>query len=197
MRFVGWLLMCMLLAACGTEGGPAESGESGDEPLTARALAAVAAGYTRVPDSARDSADTDRWGKDTVVVDLLFNGDGEAAGNRLMVAVGTSLGRMYTDCAGFLDGCEPVEGGQLFWQEEELEEDPGSVAVIVTKGRTLVLVSQSSERIVGDPRDQDLEITVRDMVDLANDQRINLTTTQKAIDAGAQLPFWSTTSSAM
>lgn len=53
-----------------------------------------------------------------------------------------------------------------------------------------MLVSQSSEKIVGDPRDQDLQVTVQDMVDIANDPRVNLTTTQAALDAGEHLEYW-------
>jgi hypothetical protein len=123
-----------------------------------------------------------------VAADLLFDGRGVAGGNRLTVAVGTTLGRMFTECADYLDGCDPVEGGTLFWQEEEPEEDPGLVVVVVTKQEALVLVTQSSETIAGDPRDQDLQITVQDMVDIANDQRVDLTTTQEALDAGGHLP---------
>jgi hypothetical protein len=172
--FCGGLLAFLLLSACGGEATPAASDQSGDGPLTAQALAAIAADYTPEPDSQRDAADAKRWGKDTIVADLLFEGDGDANGNRLTVAVGTDLGRMFTTCEDFLDGCERVEGGMLFWQEEEPEEDPGLVAVVVTKGKTLVVVTQSSEKIVGDPRDQDLQITVHDMVDFANNDRVNL-----------------------
>ncbi len=59
----------------------------------------------------------------------------------------------------------------------------------MTKGETLVLVSQSSEKIVGDPRDQDLQVTVQDMVDIANDPRVNLTTIKQP---STPVSTWST-----
>lgn len=127
MRRTGeWLLMCLLMAGCASETGTVGPRQSGEVPVTPRALAAVAAQYTPQPDAAQDGADPGRLGKATLAADLLYQSTEQSSGNRLTVAVGSDLGRMFTECADFLDGCEPVEGGLLFWQEEEPEEDPGS-----------------------------------------------------------------------
>ena len=79
----------------------------------------------------------------------------------------------------------------LQWQEEVPEEDPGTLNLIVTKQDVTVVMYQSSTPITGDPRTVDLPISVDAMVELAQDPRVDLTTTQEAVDEGESLDFWS------
>jgi hypothetical protein len=52
-----------------------------------------------------------------------------------------------------------------------------------------VLVT-SGGRVTGDPRDLDLPVGVDDLVAVAEDPRVDVTTSQEATDAGADLRFW-------
>ena len=45
-------------------------------------------------------------------------------------------------------------------------------------------------RRFGDPRDLDLPIPVDHLLAIATDPRVDLTTSQAALDAGAGLDFW-------
>ena len=70
------------------------------------------------------------------------------------------------------------------------EEDPGSVTVAVRKGAVTALVYQLGPSITRDPRKLGLPVSVGDMFTLAEDPRIDVTTSEAAVDAGASLPFW-------
>jgi hypothetical protein len=67
---------------------------------------------------------------------------------------------------------------------------PGVVYLFATRGDATVALHQSSTPITGDPREVDLPVSVEAMVELAQDPRVDLTTTQEAVDAGASLDFW-------
>ena len=53
-----------------------------------------------------------------------------------------------------------------------------------------MVVYQSGFDITGDPRTLDMPISVDDMFAVATDARVDLTTSQSAIDAGEALTFW-------
>ena len=87
--------------------------------------------------------------------------------------------------------CAATPRGTLLWERRAPGEDPGNVAVGVRKGRVTVLVYQSGPDITGDPRSLRLPVTVSDMFAVAEDPRIDLSTSREAVDAGASLPYWS------
>ena len=90
--------------------------------------------------------------------------------------------------------CEPLDGGgALTWTLEDPEEDPGYVMVAVRKGEETVVVVFSGPHITGDPRTLGLPVTVDQLTDIASDDRVALTTTQAAVDAGEALTFWEET----
>lgn len=77
------------------------------------------------------------------------------------------------------------------WEDEEPEEDPGVVYVIVDKGDSSALLFYGGPAITGDPRELDLPISVETLFDIANDPRVDVTTSAEAVDAaGAGLSFW-------
>lgn len=64
------------------------------------------------------------------------------------------------------------------------------VHLFAAKGDTTVALHQSSTPITGDPREVDLPVSVDAMVELAQDPRVDLSTTREAVEAGASLAFW-------
>ena len=116
-------------------------------------------------------------------------------GHSLVVGVSPGAPSGYLDCTsdeGFFDDCQEVaDGVTLAWQEEEPEEDPGVVYLFADQGRRHGGASTSPPpRSPRDPREVDLPVSVEAMVELAQDPRVDLTTTQEAVDAGASLDFW-------
>ena len=180
----------LLLTACGSEtAGPRETG---DRPTTARALAAVAEEYAGEPDSASQDEPVDEFGKDSLGVDLRYGATGVYDGEMLAIAVsGRSLPE-WTACEPSDRLCAETPDGTLIWEEVAPEEDPGTIVVITEKdgGRSTVLVIHSGPPITGDPRELDLAISVADMFAIANDPRVDVTTTQEALDRGEQLGYW-------
>jgi hypothetical protein len=189
-----------LLASCGEDARtpPDRAAQGGDRPTTARALAAIAAERVGEPSSAASSRDLDElYRQDAVGAELRFGTDGEYDGDQFEVRLGTGFLLFEPDCDSptvaenaRLGGCEAVSGGLLLWEVFEPESDPGAVYVLLRKGETTVLVSQSGPTIDADPRQLDMPISVEDMFAVAQDARVDLTTSQEAIDAGAALDYW-------
>lgn len=183
----------VLTTACGTDAG---TGPSGDVPITARAVAAVA--FDHVPDDTTSRTATTTRGdaepKGTIGADLRYGGDGESDGDLLRISVAPTTDDDRCAEKLLLDGCveQQVDGGSLVtsWQEEEPEEDPGYVAVSLRRDDATVSVRWSGDVITGDPREQDLRIAVEAMTDLVQDERLGLTTSQTAIDDGEALDGW-------
>ena len=195
----GMLLAGSLLSvtACGTAttAHVGSTPEGGDLPTTPRALAAVAAEHAGRPSSAtRDTDAAEELGKDGVGAELRYaNADQQSDGDSLVVAVGTGLDRSYLDCdraPEWLAGCAEVNGGVLRWEGDAPEEDPGVVYVIVPKATGAVLMFYAGPRITRDPRKLDMPISVDDLFAIARDPRVDVTTSQSALDAGAALDFW-------
>lgn len=192
--------LVLVLAACGTDSGDPggqSSGEpaGGDEPTTPQALAAVAAEYTGTPSSADSEDDAaEEFAAGGVGTELRFGSDGEYDGDALTVAVGEGLDPSLTDCGSttneYLAGCVETDEGVLLWEAEAPEEDPGVVYVVVEKGDAAVLLFYSGPTISADPRELDLPISVETLFDIATDPRVDLTTSEAAIEAGADLPYW-------
>lgn len=175
-----------LLAGC--QGGETAD-EAGDVPTTARALAWLAADHLGDPRSAtaEDDAAEEFGGSGAVGTEM-------SIGQQLVLAVGRRLPPADFDCESErtegLGGCVETGDGVLMWELETPEEDPGVVYVVVPKGDGAVLMFGSGTAITGDPRELDLPISVAEMFEVANDPRVDVTTTQEAVDGGRDLDYW-------
>lgn len=185
----------VLVTACGT-GADTDAG-TGDVPITQRAIAAVALDHLPDDTTSRSATSTtegeDGSPKGSLGADLRYGGDGETEGDLARVFVSPEVEK--DDCPDEIqDGCveREVEAGTLVlrWQEEEPEEDPGYVAVSLRRDDATISASWSGDVITGDPREQDLRISISSMEDLVQDERLGLTTSQATIDAGEALDDW-------
>lgn len=190
------LLAALLLAACGDEesDGPGESGDgfepvAGDEEITPEAVAAVALEHVDAEPSSSE-AEGDEQG---VGASFRFNATGEYDGDLLGVGVAELEEAFDCETDDDFDECEAtdVEGGRLVvaWDEVEPEEDPGIVSVWMERDDEMVGVYYAGEEIEGDPRDQDLPIDVDTMIDIVQDGRLSLTTSQEVVDLGEDVEW--------
>ena len=198
-RPLAGVLLVGLLAGCGSAGGdgpgPSSAG-GGDEPITPRALAAVVAEYAGEPSAAGRATDLEELGSGLGAgVDFRYADQGVAGSYLLSVGVGRGFEEFAGGCDTWFDqaasGCAETADGLVAWEEATPEEDPGVVYVLVSKGRTQVLLFSSGPPITEDPRRLDLPVSVRDMMAIAADPRVDVTTSQAAIEAGRDLAFWS------
>jgi len=178
---LGLGLVAVLLTGCQGE-------EAGDVPTTPRALAWLAADLLGEPSRATKDRDAaEEFGSAGIGTELGY-------GQQVVLSVGNDLPESLYDCDGAdtdrMDGCEETEDGVLMWEDLEPEEDPGVVYVVVPKGDSAVLMFGSGPDITGDPRDLDLPVSVAEMFEIANDPRVDVTTTQEAVDGGRDLDFW-------
>lgn len=191
---LGTLCAALLVAGCGSAGVDESPPEGGDLPTTPQALAAMVAEHVGQPDSATTDRDLpDELTGHAVGAELRFGSDGEYDGDSLSIAVGTGLKPGIRDCHGFHEwvaGCVAVTGGVLAWQEQEPEEDPGVVYLVVDKNGAEVVLTYAGPDITADPRGLDLPIDVEDLQAIAADARVDVTTSQAALDAGERLPHW-------
>ena len=179
----------VVVAACGT--GSDTGAGADDVPMTQRAIAAVA--LEHLPDDTTSRTATATSGdddpQDSLGADLRYSRDGG-----LLRVVVSSPDEKDPCPDEVLDGCveREVDGGTLVltWQEEEPEEDPGQVSVLLRRRDATISTSWSGDVITGDPREQDLTISVAAMEDVVQDQRLGLTTSQATIDEGASLDDW-------
>jgi len=190
-------LLVLALTGCGTTPGtsPRVSPEGGDVPVTAQALAFVAAEHAGGPSSATGEDDAaEELGPGAVGTELRYGSDGEYDGDVLVVAVGKGMGKALTGCDAeanrYLAGCVETNRGMLMWENVAPEEDPGVVYVSVDKGDTTALLFYAGPTITGDPRELDMPISTDDLFAIVNDPRVGVTTSQEAVDAGADLPYW-------
>lgn len=191
------VLVPLTLSGCGnaTQAGPTNAAVGGSAPTTAQALAYVAADHAGTPDSAareRDGAEELTSGG--VGTELRYGSDGEYDGDMLVVAVGRGLDPALIDCDAeetqSLAGCIATDQGMLMWEDEAPEEDPGVVYVLVDKGESAALVFYAGPSITGDPRELDMPISTEVLFAIANDPRVDVTTSDEAVAAGADLSFW-------
>jgi hypothetical protein len=189
--------LTLALTGCGTMTGTSPSGspEGGDVPTTAQALAFVAAEHAGTPSSAtRENDAAEEFDRKAIGTELRYGSDGEYDGDMLVVAVGQGMHRTVSDCEAesneYLAGCVETEQGMLMWEDVAPESDPGVVYVVVDKGDTTALLFYAGPTITGDPRELDMPISTDDLFAIANDPRVDVTTSQNAVDAGADLPFW-------
>ena len=184
----------MLLSACGQQQEARSRVAGGDEPATPAALAYVATEYVGEPDSAGEGSNVaEAFRQEPVQAELRFMSTGEYDGDAVQVVVGRGLREPVTSCAQLreeVSGCEDLKDGFWFWGEEEPEEDPGAVFVLQQKESATVIVAYYGPVIKGDPRDQNLPIKVETLIDLAADPRVDLTTTNDAVEEGAKAAYW-------
>jgi hypothetical protein len=197
---VAAVLLSLTLVGCGDKNMVATQGDraGGDEPLTPRALAAVVSEYTGDPVEASDG--WSRYETDpnlAATVDMTFpRKPAWGLEGRLTVWVGKDMEDYPDTCADVetlyenSDGCEEIQDGVLFWEDEEPEEDPGLVYLAMSMAGTDVLFFQSGPSIDADPRAVDLVVSVPTMMQIADDPRVDVTTSKAAVEAGDQLVFW-------
>lgn len=195
------LVALVLLAVPGCGSGPerrtAEPPAGGEEPTTARALAFVVeerlADQMGAATSARPELDGPR-AVGGVGAAVRFRAEDEPSKPAVSVSVGSKATAAEFTCARllkeFYNGCVETGGGVLFWEEETPEEDPGVVYVALRKGKATVLLFQSGPLVTGDPRELDLRISVEDMVEIARDPRVDVTTSAEAVRGGEDLKRW-------
>ncbi len=191
------VFLTVALTGCGTttESSPPGSPVGGDVTTTAQALAFVAAEHAGTPSSATGENDAaEEFDSKAVGTELRYGSDGEYDGDMLVVAVGQGLDKTATDCEAETNksraGCVETDQGMLMWEGMAPESDPGVVYVVVDKGDTTALLFYAGPTITGDPRELDMPISIDDLFAIANDPRVDVTTSQEAVDAGADLPFW-------
>lgn len=166
-------------------------------PVTGAAIAYVVAQHTGEPGVAYPFYDERFFSKDAVSAELRYaNSDAQSDGDMVRVVVGTKVDRknrnIRCDRVNVADGCEETDRGTLSWQDVAPEEDPGIVWVIVTKAKATIQVTYAGPTITEDrdPRDLHLPIPVETLFDIANDPRIDITTSQDAVDAAEGLEYW-------
>ena len=184
----------LLLVGCGEQTGEKQSRSVAEVPTTPASLAYVAAEHVGEPDSANEGSNwSHSFGARPVEAKLRFGSTGEYDGDEVQVVVGRST-EDITDCAHLpyeVSGCEDLEDGLWYYGEAIPEEDPGGVFVVQRKGQVTVRVSYYGPPIEGDPREQDLPVDVRSLIDLAADPRLDTTTDPAAVEQGAKAAYWS------
>jgi hypothetical protein len=184
----------LIVTACGSDVGDRQAGRAGTIPITQRAIAAVALEHVSTSTTSRAATYTDNHDpKGALGADLRYGGDGENDGDLLSIFVSPRVTQRPCDDEN-LDGCtsRKVAGGKLVltWVKEEPEEDPGYVEVSMIRGGHEISVGWYGDTIKGDPRNQHLKFSVRKLEEVAQDNRLDLTTSQQAIDAGKSLAHW-------
>ncbi|SDS54903.1 hypothetical protein SAMN04488570_2131 [Nocardioides scoriae] len=178
----------LVLAGCGDGSG---AGGGGEQPLTSRAVAAVALDHLPEDTSSRRAAYVDRTDPEGYVgADLRYGGGEGDDGDLVRVAVTPDeplrgCDQVDVDCA------EPAEGVVLVWEQEAPEEDPGYVAVMTERDGATVAALAAGPAITGDPREQaDLEPSVETLVRIVSDERLAPLASAATIAAGERLGRW-------
>lgn len=198
------MLLALTMTACDEETGSVDGKDRLPEgervPITARATAAIALEYLPTDTSSRRGADGDDLDSDQdgAVVHLRYGGEPGDDGSGDLVEVIVAEKSDHSDPCdddGWSDGCAQLDsedGTDLYltWQEEEPEEDPGIVYVIAQRDGELTTVMQAGEVITGDPREQDLAVSVDEMVELVQDERLRVRTSKETVEAGEKVTDW-------
>jgi hypothetical protein len=187
-----WLAGSVLLlatAGCGSADSSPTSG--GHEPTTPASLAYAASTYIdAAPASARSgNLDADELMREPISADLRL-ADGKGT---LVIAAGAGVDERFYDCdvlvPDIASGCEDTGRGVLVWQSQQ-RDDAGVVYVVVPKTRSAALVMYSGHEITRNPRSSELPIPVNVLLDIANDDRVDVTTSGAAIEGGRELAWW-------
>jgi hypothetical protein len=190
-----WLAGCLvLLAGCGSDASDSTDQPADSVPITARAIAAVALEHLPTDTVERRATDIDRHDpKGSVGADLTYSFDGELYDDLVQVIISPS-GFTCSEVEGN-NGCEEreVEGGSLFlvWREGDAEDSAGVISSVMVRDGERVEVRWylNADYLDGDPREQDLSLSLVDMEATAQDPRLGLMTTQDTVDAGSELEW--------
>ncbi|WP_341927703.1 hypothetical protein [Nocardioides psychrotolerans] len=197
------LLSLALLGGCGSGapgsdptglGTPGPDAGSGDVPMTARGLAALAFVYLSDDTASRAAAySTYETPSGEVGVDLRYGG-GEGDDGDLVRVLVTPEPEEDPRCESGDQRCveREVDGGTLVlaWEEVAPEEDPGVVLLSLVREDEVASVLYAGPAIKGDPREIDLPIEISALEELVQDPRVGVTTDQEVVDAGEEVEDW-------
>ena len=168
------ILLLLAASGCGDEPDPQVQESPAD--LSPDGIAAVVADHVERP-----AQEVAAW--DVMTRELGVESPGASidygSGVGLAVSVAPTSDSPFV-CAdeSFFDACVDFDhdGHELAlgWQQEEPEEDPGVVYVVDRREDEDVLVRYTGASITGDPREQDLGISVEEMADVVTDARLTL-----------------------
>lgn len=154
-------------------------------PATGRALAAVALEHTDIEPTLVEGATE----AGAVSASIRFDG------GQQLLRLGAQEGTDGKDddppcdergtCAVISTDAGDVE---LYWEDEEPEEDPGIVVVTHQSDDGLTSAYYAGDAITGDPRELDLAVDVDEMVAIVTDERFGTSTTEELADA--DVPGW-------
>lgn len=179
----------ILVAGCGDAAGA----RGGDQPITARAIAAVALDHLPDDTASRRAAYVDRtFPKGYVGADLRFDASEGDDGDLVQVTVLPDRPLPTCDEVEEYDGCADLgDGVVLGWDEVEPEEDPGIVVVWTERDGATVAALAAGPEITGDPRRQgDLEPSVDTLREIVDDERLAPVVPAATIEAGERLARW-------
>lgn len=192
------VLSLLLLAGCTRGTGtaaPTSTGSPEFAPITNRAVAAVASEYVDDPSYATTPTGLQTFGPGAAGATLRFGADEATTGDALRVVVAPSPGAsVAAECAkASREGgscSQGTENTTLVWHPDQDEEGAGYVAMYAPRAEGYVLVHLSGPYIDADPRQQDLVVSVDDMLLIALDPRLNRETLKQSVDAGETLAIW-------
>ena len=198
MLLLSVVVSTVLIAGCGgvADDDPAGDG-SGSEPITSRAVAAVA--LTHLPDDTASREATYvsyESAPGTRGADLRYRAGEGDDGDLVRVEVfpRDELHPPPTCATSAAQTCveSDVDGGveQLRWEVLAPEEDPGLVSVTMIRDDEIVRSLYAGPPITGDPRALDLDVSVDTLTELVTDPRISLRTDEAVIAAGESLDRW-------
>ncbi|MFJ9390124.1 hypothetical protein ACIRON_14965 [Nocardioides sp. NPDC101246] len=192
---VGVVVAIGLVSGCSSE---AVDTGGAPGPITHRAVAAVALEHLPTETSSRAASYTDEsTPPEQVSVDLRYGADGEYDGDLVTVAVSAQpleedacRGELGQHCVDLPTEVKSAEM-QLRWTEEEPEEDPGGVGVVlVREGGETASIGYSGPTITGDPRKLDMPISVERLVAVVEDPRLRYQATSSTLALGEELEDW-------
>lgn len=181
----------VLLAACGQPGGQSVgAGAIGDDATPAKAtpeaLVAVALSHlTPEPDEiafyrAEDEVDDLGTKSPWIGGQLRWDPDPDWS---LSVRVQPEP-KGFQPCA--MATCADLDDAKLSWQPPG-EDAPGYLTVYAVSAGELRSIGYEGYGVTGDPRDEDLPMELEELAAIVTDPAFALTTTQGAVDAGAEL----------
>ncbi|TNM42779.1 hypothetical protein FHP29_07175 [Nocardioides albidus] len=166
--------------------------DDGSAPATKKAIAAVAVDVLDIHPTSYD-VNSRYDAPDPLGVEIRFRPPGDDGDSHyLYVSVRPADGDESGGCGDHYECADwHGHGGDfhLSWQEEQPEEDPGILTLTFRTAGEERSVTYAGVLIEGDPREQDLPLSVEgDLVRLLTDDRLSATTTQEMVDA--DLPKW-------
>lgn len=195
-RLLFWGLALATLGLALTGCGHAGSGEApADErvPVTDRSLAVLAAEHLGKPYRAQVEEDP-YWITRPIAAAGVRYPEPSDDGDLVTIQVGTGLNpRMDRSCKPVQrrGGCFTVGDAQVSWSEHIPQEDPGGIGILAPRADgVLVVVTYAGTSITRDPRTLDLSVSLDGLIALAQDARIDRTTTPAVVAAGEKLDYW-------